>query len=188
MVSKLPKKQLAELNCDENNTYTANKTKLDSIDVRRGVPQRSLLGSVLFLFFTNKNWLVVGYTVMYADNSVTTVRKNNRKSENKQNYEVKPNKTIPLPWWPYLSWQKTVQNTKNIDVVAWSGLEKYNIIKDLDITTVIKTGIQYISAVQETTIRNLAESGMWAPGHILHCLLCHFETYFRYRLMGRDSH
>lgn len=144
------------------------------------MPQRSLLGSVLFLFFTNKNWLVVGCTVMYADNSVTTVRKNNRKSENKHNYE--PNKTIPLPWWSYPSWQKTVQNTKNIEVVNWSGLEKSNIIKDLDITTVIKTGIWYISAVQETTIRNLAESGMWAPGHSLCCLLCHFETYFRYSI------
>lgn len=119
---------------------------------------------------------------MYADNSVTTVRKNNRESENKHNYELQPNKTISLPWWPYPSWQKTVQNTKNIEVVAWSGLEKSNIIKDLHITTVIKTGIRYISAVQETTIRNLAESGMWAPGHSLRCLLCHFETYFRYSI------
>lgn len=173
MVLKLLKKQRTELRWKQ---YTANKTKLESIAIRRGVPQRSLLGSVLFLFFTNKNWLVVGCTVMYADNSVTTVRKNNRKSENKHNYELQPNKTIPLPWWPYPSWQKTVQNTKNIEVVAWSGLEKSNIIKDLDITTVIKTGIRYVSAVQETTIRNLAESGMLAPGHSLRCLLCHFET------------
>lgn len=135
------RKQLVEINFTKNNTN--NKMHSTTTDVKRGVPQGSVLGPVLFLLLTNDmpNWLDdICSTVMYADDTVLTV-------SNKAIETLEINTTTCLNQTKQycinndlvLNENKTVQivfNTRNkiTNVTPLPGLQISNTTKYLGIT------------------------------------------------------